>query len=167
MHEAPMSTRLPRVVARPTRVPSAPILLSRLAQADDDFSIPIDVENIDSPRADLPARFRERLALALRTTDAFVLDAAERAYQGTWPTLKAFLLDRLAVVLGTRRAAMLAGHDCASLLHYYASKERLIWSIPSSESQHMVFELPRRSAWSAKIAPLVEPTRPGAPAPVG
>lgn len=131
-------------------------MLCRLAPGDDDLDIPIDVEIVAAPAAGVPVNFRERLALALRTTDARLLDAAERAYQGTWPTLKAFLLDRLARAIGTSRSAYLANREAVELLRFHQDRGFLIWSIPVPGPARMVFELARASPDFAALAPLVE-----------
>ena len=70
--------------SRRDRTPSAPILLRRLAQADSELEVPIDVEVVTPPPADAPEGFRERLALALGTTDARLLacDARESVHIG-------------------------------------------------------------------------------------
>lgn len=130
-------------------------MLCRLAPGDDDLDIPIDIEIVAAPAVDVPVNFRERLALSLRTTDARVLDAAERAYQGTWPTLQAFLLERLQRALGTSRAAFLANKGAAELLRYHQRRGFLIWSIPVPGPACMMFELPRASPDWAVLAPLV------------
>jgi hypothetical protein len=140
-------------------------LLCRLAQGDDGLDIPIDVEIVPAPAVDQPANFRHPEALALRTTDARLLDAAERAYQGTWPTLKAFLLDRLARALGTHRSELLAHRDVGDLLCYHQERGWLIWSIPVAGAQCMMFELPRTSPDYPRLAALVEPKRAAAACP--
>lgn len=143
----------PRNHAR--RAHSAPILLSRLAQADPELEVAIDVEVVAPPPADAPVDFRERLALALRTTDARLLDAAERGYQGTWPSLHDYLVERAALRHGPQLGSLLATRDPAELLRAYEGDERMVWSIPVSDAQVMVFELPRASSRAAAIAALL------------
>ncbi|WP_096330405.1 hypothetical protein [Nannocystis exedens] len=145
---------------RRDRTPSSPILLRRLAQADSDLEVPIDVEVVTPPPADAPEGFRERLALALGTTDARLLDAAERGYKGTWTSVQAYLVDRLALTMGPNFAEALASRPPEELLRTYCGDERLVWSIAVSEAQVMVFELPRESSRAAAIAARLFPDDP-------
>lgn len=146
--------------SRRDRTPSAPILLRRLAQADSELEVPIDVEVVTPPPADAPEGFRERLALALGTTDARLLDAAERGYKGTWATVQGYLRERLALTMGPNFAEALASREPEALLRTYCGDERLVWSIAVSDAQVMVFELPRESSRAAAIAARLYPDDP-------
>ncbi|MDC0717229.1 hypothetical protein [Nannocystis bainbridge] len=144
---------------RRERTPSAPILLRRLAQQDSDFEVPIDVEVVTPPPADAPVDFRERLALALGTTEARLLDAAERGYKGIWSSVRAYLVDRLSKA-AEPSLADLAGSRHEELLRAYCGDERLVWSIAVSEAEVMVFDLPRESSRAAAIAARLFPDDP-------
>lgn len=145
------------------RAQSAPILLSRLAQPDAELEVAIDVEVVAPPPADAPVDFRERLALALRTTDARLLDAAERGYQGTWPSVHAYLCARVEEARGLDPGA-LAAADTAELLRAHEDSGRLVWSIPVTDAEVMVFELPRSSSRATAIASLLVGREADAPA---
>lgn len=142
------------------RTSSAPILLCRLAQDGSEIEVPIDVEVVTPPPADAPEGFRERLALALGTTDARLLDAAERGYQGTWPSIQEFIVERLALAPGPQFSELLASRDPAELRRLYEGDQRLVWSIAVTESQCMVFELPRASSRATAIAALLQAPKP-------
>lgn len=144
------------------RAHSAPILLSRLAQPDAELEVAIDVEVVAPPPADAPVGFRERLALALRTTDARLLDAAERGYQGVWPDVRAYLCERLARARGCSPGALVEA-DTAALLRAYEAGGRLVWSIPVTDAQVMIFELPRASSRATAIASLLSGRESDAP----
>lgn len=144
------------------RAQSAPILLSRLAQPDAELEVAIDVEVVAPPPADAPIDFRERLALALRTTDARLLDAAERGYQGVWPDVHAYLCERLGQTRGLPPGELLAS-DTAELLREHEGSERLVWSIPVTDAQVMIFELPRASSRATAIASLLSGRESDAP----
>ncbi|MDC0670878.1 hypothetical protein [Nannocystis radixulma] len=145
---------------RRDRTPSAPIVLSRLAQADSELEVPIDVEVVKAPPTDAPVDFRERLALALGTTDARLLDAAERGYRGTFASVHDYVRERLALTTGPNFGDALASRDPDELLRRYSGDERLVWSIAVSDEQVMVFELPRESSRAAAIAARLDPDDP-------
>ncbi|MBZ5714541.1 hypothetical protein [Nannocystis pusilla] len=135
-------------------------MLSRLAQTDSELEVPIDVEVVKAPPMDAPVDFRERLALALGTTDARLLDAAERGYRGTFASVHDYVRERLALATGPNFDDALASRDPDELLRRYSGDERLVWSIALSDEQVMVFELPRESSRAAAIAARLDPDDP-------
>ena len=64
--------------------------------SDTDPEIEILETEVAPPPSGSPPRFRELVALALKTTDADVLDAAEHDYRGIHGGVDAFVRDQLA-----------------------------------------------------------------------
>jgi hypothetical protein len=100
----------------------------------------IDVEVVAPPPIGAPMDFRERLALALKTTDPSILEAAERAFRGVWPSVHDYIVERLAADLPPAMGWILACCDPAELRRGYEAGEREVWAIPLGHGQAMVFE---------------------------
>ncbi|MCY1009496.1 hypothetical protein OV079_28810 [Nannocystis pusilla] len=104
------------------------------------LEVEIDVEVVEPPPTGAPLDFRERLVLALKTTDASVLAAAERAFRGVWPSIHDYIVERLAADLPPGLGWVLRCCDPAGLRRGYEAGEREVWAIPLGHGQAMVFE---------------------------
>jgi hypothetical protein len=105
-----------------------------------DVDIDVEVEVVAPPPNGAPLDFRERLVLALKTTDASVLAAAERAFRGVWPSIHDYIVERLAADLPPGLGWVLGCCDPAGLRRGYEAGEREVWAIPLGQGQAMVFE---------------------------
>ena len=104
------------------------------------FDVDIDIELLEPPPLGAPLDFRERLVLALRTTDPLVLAAAEQAYRGTWPSVHEYIVEQLAALLPPLLDWILACCEPAELRRRYEAGFRRVWAIPLGQGQTMVFE---------------------------
>lgn len=104
------------------------------------LDVEIDVEVVEPPPTGAPLDFRERLALALKTTDASVLTAAERSFRGVWPSLHHYLVEQVAAMLPPALSWLPASCDPAELRRRYEAEARQVWEIPLSDGRVMVFE---------------------------
>ncbi|MDC0721249.1 hypothetical protein [Nannocystis bainbridge] len=104
------------------------------------LEVEIDVEVVAPPPNGAPLDFRERLVLALKTTDAAVLEAAEGAFRGVWPSIDAYILERLAADLPPGLGWVLDCCDPAGLRQGYEAGAREVWAIPLGHGRAMVFE---------------------------
>jgi hypothetical protein len=63
--------------------------------SDTDPDIEVLETDLPPPPAGTPPRFRELVALALKTTDTTVLDAAEQDYRGVFDSVDHFIHNQL------------------------------------------------------------------------
>lgn len=87
-----------------------------------------------------PPEFRELVALALKTTAADVLDAAERDYRGTYPSVDHYVHDQLAEHLPSYMHWLLECCDQAKLRNGYESGALRIWTIALPGGRVLLFE---------------------------
>ena len=73
--------------------------------------VDITSEDVAPPPLGAPVDFRERLTLALRTTEPRILAAAEAGYRGVYPSQHDYVAERIAERLDPSLAWILA---CAS-----------------------------------------------------
>lgn len=92
-----------------------------------------------------PPEFRELVALALKTTDADVLDAAERDYRGTYPNAERYVRDQLAEHLPPYMHWLLACCDQTNLRAGYENGALRIWTISLPDGRVLLFESQDRS----------------------
>ncbi|MDC0716144.1 hypothetical protein [Nannocystis bainbridge] len=86
--------------------------------------------------------FFERLSLALKTTDATVLDAAARDFRGIYH-ISNQVAEHLPPFLGWLPACC----DPDRLREGYEAGQIIVWIIPLEEARVMVFESPRESGF--------------------
>jgi len=109
--------------------------------------VDIITEDAPAPPLGAPADFRERLALALRTTEPRILEAAEAGYRGIYPSKHDYVVERVAEHLNPTLAWVLACAVPESLQRGYEAGAVVVWSIPLGEGTCMVFET-RLQPWA-------------------
>jgi len=109
--------------------------------------IEIATEDAPPPPRGAPADFRERLVLALRTTEPRILAAAEAGYRGVYASSHDYVVERLAEHLNPCLAWVLACATPERLQAGYEAGAVVVWSIPLSEGTCMVFET-RLQPWA-------------------
>lgn len=102
--------------------------------------IEIATEDAPPPPRGAPVDFRERLVLALRTTEPRILDAAEADYRGVYASQHDYVAERLAEHLPPNLAWVLACATPERLQAGYEGGAVVVWSIPLGEGTCMVFE---------------------------
>ncbi|MCY1068050.1 hypothetical protein OV090_25130 [Nannocystis sp. RBIL2] len=112
-----------------------------------ELDVDIATEDVPAPPLGAPADFRERLALALRTTEPKVLETAEAGYRGIYPSKHDYIVERIAEHLNPSLAWVLACAVPESLQRGYESGAVVVWSIPLGEGNCMVFET-RLQPWA-------------------
>ncbi|HOZ24420.1 MAG TPA: hypothetical protein PLI83_06505 [Thermomonas sp.] len=108
--------------------------------SDTDPEIEILETEVAPPPLGSPPRFRELVALALKTTDADVLDAAEHDYRGIHGGVDAFIRDQLAEHLPPHLQWLLECCDPEKLRLGYEGRAIRIWTIAVAEGRFAVFE---------------------------
>lgn len=99
------------------------------------------------PPAGVPGKFRERLALALKTTDSTALDQAERDYCGIYPSAHQYVLLQMAGHLPPGFDRLPAVCDPDEIRQAYeAHVGRVVWAIPLGDDRVMIFESIRGTA---------------------
>ncbi|PCC73227.1 hypothetical protein SAMN02745121_03046 [Nannocystis exedens] len=109
--------------------------------------VDIATEDVLPPPLGAPADFRERLVLALRTTEPRVLEAAEAGYRGVYASQHDYVVERLSEHLNPAFAWVLACATPQSLQAGYEAGVVVVWSIPLGEGTCMVFET-RLQPWA-------------------
>ena len=99
----------------------------------------IDEETLAPAPQGAPADFRERLVLALKTTDPATLAAAERDFRGCYDSPDEYVREALARHLPDWLAWVLDYAPADKLRHAHESAGCAIWSIPI-DSGVLVFE---------------------------
>jgi hypothetical protein len=102
----------------------------------------IDIVTEDAPPLPLgaPADFRERLVIALRTTEPRILAAAEAGYRGIFASPHEYVVEQLAAYLPPSHAWILACATPERLQAGYEAGSVVVWSIPLGGGTCMVFE---------------------------
>lgn len=115
---------------------------------DDDFDPPDDtlpdepmeVEDVPPPRPCTPPDFRQRLTLALKTTDAHVLAAAESCYVGRFSSAHAFIIREISEHLPEFLQWLVPCLDPERTRRGYEGDESVIWTITVGPSDALVFQ---------------------------
>ena len=107
--------------------------------------IDIDEENLAPAPKGAPADFRERLVLALKTTDPATLAAAERDFRGCYDSPDEYVREALAQHVPAWLAWVLEFAPADKLRHAHESAGGTVWTI-ALESGVLVFESPREQA---------------------
>ena len=108
--------------------------------SDSDPEIDVQETEVSPPPAGAPPRFREMVALALKTTDSGVLDGAEQDYRGVFGSVDEFIREQLAEYL-PRHLQWLPG--CCEPGRLRAGYERgrvRLWTIGLADGRVIVFE---------------------------
>lgn len=95
----------------------------------------------------MPPYFRERLALALKTTAADVLDAAEATYRGLYASGHEYVIEQVSEHLPPFLLWLCPCLDPEKTLIGYEGNSVMVWTIPLDENKVMVFE-GVREAWA-------------------
>ena len=98
---------------------------------------------LSPPPAGMPPRFRELVALALKTTDATVLDAAEQDYRGVFRSVDDFIDNQLGEQLPPHLQWLLACCEPEKLRVGYERGLVRLWAIGLPNEQVLVFESQR------------------------
>ena len=109
--------------------------------------IDIATEDAPPPPHGAPADFRERLVLALHTTEPRILAAAEAGYRGVHAGKHEYVVEQLAEHLNPSLAWVLACATPEKLQAGYEAGTVVVWSIPLGEGTCMVFET-RLQPWA-------------------
>lgn len=102
----------------------------------------IEILETDAPPrpCGTPPEFRELVALALKTTAADVLDAAERDYRGTYPSVEHYVHDQLVEHLPSYMHWLLECCEPTQLRAGYENGLLRIWTITLSDGRVLLFE---------------------------
>lgn len=104
-------------------------------------------ESLEPPPQGAPADFRERLVLALKTTDPATLAAAERDFRGCYRDVDEYVRMRLAKYMPAWLAWCLSYAPYERLLATLHEQTRcIVWTISLKADQILVFESPELSA---------------------
>lgn len=98
---------------------------------------------LPSQAVDTPLRFRELVALALKTTDSCILDAAEQDYRGVFASVHDFICNQLGEHLPSFLQWVLACCDPEMLRVGYERGHVRIWTIGLANERVIVFESQR------------------------
>lgn len=102
----------------------------------------IEILETDAPPrpCGTPPEFRELIALALKTTAADVLDAAERDYRGTYPSVEHYVRDQLGEHLPPYMRWLLECCEQTKLQAGYENGALRIWTIVLPDGRVLLFE---------------------------
>jgi hypothetical protein len=98
-----------------------------------ELDLEIATEDAPPPPLGAPADFRERLVLALRTTEPRILAAVEAGYRGVYSSQHDYIVERIAEDLNPSLAWVLACATPQALQVGYEAGRVLVWSIPLGE----------------------------------
>lgn len=104
-----------------------------------------------------PFDLRDRLVLALKTTDPTVLAAAEAGYRGEFANTHDFICQLIAETLPPHLQWLLSCINPDALREGYENGMLAVWAIPIAEGRALIFEAPR-----AGIGPYQVPAGNGA-----
>jgi hypothetical protein len=108
--------------------------------SDTDPDIEVLETEVPPPPAGAPPRFRELVALALKTTDTTALDAAEQDYRGVFASVDDFIHSQLGEHLPPHLQWLPACCDPEKLRTGYERGLVKLWTIGLSDGQVIVFE---------------------------
>lgn len=98
---------------------------------------------LSPPPVGMPPRFRELVALALKTTDATVLDAAEQDYRGVFSSVHDFIDNQLGEQLPPHLQWLVACCEPEKLRGGYERGLVRLWTIGLPNQWVLVFESQR------------------------
>lgn len=107
-----------------------------------ELEIPMIEEDAAAAPAGAPPDFRERVVLALKTTDETVLKAAERDFRGVFVDVRDFLETEVGRDLPPHLGWLLACCSAEKLLAGYERGRVAVWTIPLPDGRVMIFESP-------------------------
>lgn len=111
--------------------------------SDSDPDIEVLETEVSPPPVGTPPQFREMVALALKTTDPTVLDAAEHDYRGVFGSVDDFIHSQLAEHLPAHLQWLPACCDPEKLRVGYERGSVQLWTIGLPNGQVIVFESQR------------------------
>lgn len=114
--------------------------------SDTDPDIEVLETEVPPPPAGTPPRFRELVALALKTTDTTVLDAAEQDYRGVFGSVDDFIHNQLIEHLPPHLQWLPTCCDPAKLRLGYERKLIRLWTIALPNERVIVFESQREGS---------------------
>lgn len=100
----------------------------------------LEIDDLPPLAPGMPARFRERLALALKTVNSNVLAAAEASYRGTFASVHEYLVVTVSEHVPHFLVWICECLDPEKTLERYEAGQVLVWTIQVSEGEVMVFE---------------------------
>ncbi len=109
-----------------------------MSRTDPDIEV-LETE-LSPPLAGTPPRFRELVALALKTTDATVLDAAEQDYRGVFSSVHDFIDNQLGEQLPPHLQWLVACCEPEKLRVGYERGLVRLWTIGLPDGRVLVFE---------------------------
>ncbi len=104
------------------------------------FEAVMEVEVMDPPPEGAPPGFRERLAMALRSTQVDVLAAAEAGFRGVYKGAEDYVEQQLAEHLPAFLSWLLACCDRSKLLDGYENGRLVVWTVALEDGRVLVFE---------------------------
>ncbi|WAS96675.1 hypothetical protein [Nannocystis punicea] len=116
------------------------------------MNVALDIEDMPPRPVGSPVDFFERLSLALKTTDATVLDAAARDFRGIYQSAHEYISNQVAEHLPPFLGWLPASCDPGRLREGYEAGKILVWVVPLEENRVMVFESLRESFAVLKLA---------------
>ena len=111
--------------------------------SDSNPDIEVLETEVPSPPEDVPPRFRELVALAVKTTDTTVLDAAEQDYRGVFGSVDDFIHIQLGEHLPRHLQWLLSCCDPEKLREGYERGTVRLWTIGLPHGRVLVFESER------------------------
>ncbi len=111
--------------------------------SDTDPDIEVLETEFPPPPPGAPLRFRELVALALKTTDSTVLDAAAQDYRGVFGNVDDFIHNQLGEHLPPHLQWLPACCDPEKLRIGYERGRVRLWTIGLPEGRVLVFESQR------------------------
>lgn len=100
----------------------------------------MEVEVMDPPPEGAPAGFRERLAVALRSTQVDVLAAAEAGFRGIHRSVEDYVEQQLVEHLPAFLGWILACCDRSRLRDGYENGQLVVWTVALDDGRVLVFE---------------------------
>lgn len=107
---------------------------------DELLSDDLEVEDLPPPSPHTPPDFRERLALALKTTSASVLAAAEACYVGRFPSAHAFITREISEHLPDFLQWLVPCLDPELTRRGFEGDKLLVWTIGLGPADVLVFQ---------------------------
>lgn len=107
---------------------------------DELLSGELEIETLPPRSPHTPPDFRERLALALKTTNATVLTAAEACYVGRFPSAHAFIAREISEHLPDFLQWLLPCLDPELTRQGYEGGKLLVWTIDLGPADVLVFQ---------------------------
>lgn len=113
------------------------------ARPAEDLELEIDEVEALPPPTGVPERFRELVALKLKTTNDAVICAAERDFRGIFLSPHDYIVEQVGKELPPHAQWILSCCDLNLLRMGYEREQVAIWTIALPDGRHMIFESAR------------------------